>query len=814
MQAIWSDVRLAVRMLTRAPGFATAAILTLALGIGANAAVFSVVHAVLLEPLPYAEVDRRVQIWSRWRSFEKTWVSSAEVLDYRTRTSSLKDVAAWGVTRANLTGDGDPVRIGVARVTPNTFDVLGARPLAGAGFAEEDARPGSTATIAVISYGLWQRRYGGDSDVIGRTLLLDGKPRQIVGVMPRGFRLPTDYGEDAAEPTELWLSFELDRDPDDRGNHGLYAAAELAPGATAAQATAELATLTAALTAEGLYPVDMQFSAFAVPLDEEILGAVRPAVLLLFGAVVFLLLIACANVANLLLVRAEVRQREMAVRRALGAGARRLVRQVLTESFLLAAAAAVVGVGLAASAMRLLAGIGPAGIPRLDLAAVDLRVLLFAAGLAVATTVLFGLAPAVRALRLDLSTPLREGGRRMTSGANRFRGGLVVAELALSIVLLVGAGLMVRSLWLLQRIDVGFDPQNVLTLQLALPPEGYGDVERVTGFYAELADRVRAMPGVSHAGFMRLLPLGSSIGDYGLDVDGFEEAPGRNAKGDWQIATAGALEALGARLVRGRLISPMDTAMGQPVVVINETMAKTYWAGREALGGRIRLGSNPKRPWMMVVGIIADLHHNGMTAIVKEQFFVPHSQWHLSTGSPYRSMALLARSDGDPLNLAGPIRAAVGEMDPSLPIANLRPMQAVVDASIATPRLAGLLLGLFAALAVALAGVGVYGVLAYVVGQRTQEIGIRMAMGADPGRIMLMVLAGGFRLSLAGIGLGVAAAVLLTRLMEGLLYGVAPLDPVVFGAMTLALAAVALAASILPAWRATRVDPQVALRAE
>lgn len=817
VEAFLQDARYGVRALLKSPGFTLAALLTVALGIGANAAIFSAVNAILLEPLPYAQPERRVMIWSRWQDFDKTWLSAAEVLDYRARSKTMAAVAAWASGPANLTGDGEPVRVGAARVTANTFDALGARPLLGQSFTAADEPDGRNNSVVVIGFGLWQRRYGGNPDILGKTILVNGTPRQVLGVMPRGFQLPTDYGEDAAEPSELWSPLLLN--PQNRGSHGLYGAAVLNAGATPGQASEELKAIAAALTREGQYPPQMRFTAFAVPLDEEILGGVRPAVLLLFGAVAFLLLIACANVANLLLARAEARHREIAVRSALGAGQWRILRQLFTESLVLAAASTMLGLGLASTGIRTLTAMGPIGIPRAGEVAIDSRVLVFASLLALATTFVFSVVPAWRLARLDLTESLKEGGQHGTVGGRRqrFRALLVVAEMAFAVVLLIGAGLMIRSLSVLQRIDIGFDPNNLLTMRLTTPPTTYDTPEKVLLFYRQLLDRVRSLPGVRHAGLVRSLPLGSTIGDWGLDVEGFVETPGNNAKGDWQVVSDGAAEAMGERLVAGRWIGANDTAGSMLVAVVNETLAKRYWATGNpgnAIGGRIKMG-NPTRPWITVVGVVRDVKHNGLTGLVKEKFYVPHSQFHLASGSPaVATMYLAVRTSGDPMQLAGPIRAEVRRLDRNLPISDVRLMSEVVTSSIATARFTGFLLALFAALALTLSAIGIYGVLSYLVSQRTHEIGIRLAIGAGGGQILRMVLGHGLALSLIGVVVGLVAAVGLTQLMTGLLYQVRPLDPLTFAAVPVTLALVALVASYVPALRATRVDPLTALRTE
>jgi predicted permease len=808
-----TDLVHAVRAFGRTPGFTAAAVGTLALGIGANAAMFSVVSAVLLAPLPYHEPERRVMIWSRWSGFDKTWVSEAEVADYRRFCPSLEEVAAWSGGQANLIGDGEPVRVGQAAVTANTFRALGAAPRLGRTFTDEEDHAGGEPVV-VISHGLWQRHYGEDPEILGKKILADGTSRRIVGVMPSGFRLPTDFGEDAAEPTELWIPLAMTGA--ERGNHGLYAAATLRPGATSASATAELRSLTTRLTAEGQYSEAMHFTAFAIPVADEILGTVRPALRLLQGAVVFLLLIACANVANLLLVRAETRQREIALRAALGAGRGPLVLQMLAEVLVLALPGALLGLFLAHAGLRIFAVTAAGSIPRVESVGLDGRVLLFTGAIALAAALLFGLAPILRGLRVSLSDALREAGPSATVSGRRqsLRSLLVVAETALCVVLLLGAGLMLRSLWVLQRVDLGFVPEGVLTARLSLSPDGEPQPERIAAFYRQLLERVRALPGVEHAGLVRSLPLGAQIGDWGLDVDGFVESPGRHAKGDWQVVSDGATSALGERMVRGRSFDARDVGDTEQVGLVNETMARTYWEGRDPIGGRFRMGSRDTGPWVTVVGVVADERHNGVTAPIKEKFYRPHAQFYRSTGFTPSSMSLVVKATGDPMRLVGPLRTAVRELDPNVPVSSVRLMTEIVAGSMATPRLASGLLGLFAAVALVLSAVGIYGVLAYVVGQRTQEIGIRMAIGAAPAAVRRLVLGQGLRMSLAGVGLGTVVAFGLARLLGGLLHDVRPHDPVTFALVPLLLLAIALLASYLPARRATRIDPIAALRSE
>jgi len=814
METFFQDLRYALRGMRRSPGFTAAAILTLALGMGATTAIFSVIRAVLLAPLPYAQAERRVMIWSRWVGFDKTWLADGEVMDYRRQIPSFESVAAWDFDGANLTGGGEPARIGIGEVTANTFDTLGSRPQLGRGFTDDEDRPGG-APVAVLSYSVWQNRFGGDPDVVGKFVELDGVARRIVGVMPRGFQLPTDFTVAAAEPTQIWIPLQIDMKDLSHGNHGYYGAALLKRGATAASATAELKSWTAALTARGEYPREMRFEAFAVPVEQEIRGTARHALLIVFGAVGFLLLMACANVANLLLARAEARLREMSVRAAIGADKSRLARQLLTESFALAAAGGALGVAFAFGGVRIIAAHGAAGLPTVAPIRIEPTMLLFAAALSIVTTLLFGLAPALQTLRLNLADAMREGSQNASAGRRRqaLRTALASVQMAFAVMLLLGSGLMVRTLDALMRVDLGFDPKHVLTMQLQPPEAGYKSAESVVTLYRSLLERVRWIPGVRSAGLVRALPLATSIGDWGLVVDGYAAPPGEYAKGDWQVVSDGAFEALGERLVAGRPLSVSDTELSQPVVMINETLAKTYFPGRDPLGRRIKMSSK-NAPWMTVVGVIKDERHNGVTAAIKEKFFVPYTQFAIQTGRPARGMTLVVRTDGDPMALAGSVRAEVRRLDPNLPVANVRPMTAVVDASMATPRLTGSLLTVFAALALSLAAVGVAGVLAYLVSRRRREIGIRMALGASRGVVMGLIVRRGLTTAGVGIAAGAVAAFFLTRLLEGLLFGVAPRDPATFAMAAGSLLLVALLASAVPALRAARVDPLEALRTE
>ncbi len=814
LATVAQDLRFGARALRRSPGFSAIAIVTLALGIGANAAIFSVVNAVLLRPLPWTEPDRAVMIWSKWTAFDKTWVSTGEVVDYRRRSTTLAEVAAWSEGQVNLTGGGEPERLPAGSVTANLFTTLGVTAQLGRTFSAAEDLPNGPRVV-LLGHPLWTRRFAADPSIVGRSIEINGRAYEVVGVMPSGFVLPTDFQN--PEPSQLWAPLQMDPASMDHGNHGLYAAGRLKPGATVAQAAADLHGIAQAMTAEGQYPVQMQFDTVVLSLTDEVVGGVRRAIWLLLGAVGFLLLIACANVANLLLARAEGRQREIAVRSALGASGARVVRQLLTESLVLTTGALALGLALAYAGVRVVAWWNPAGVPRVAAAALDGRVLLFTAVVAVITSIVFGLAPAVRALRTDLTDSLKDGAQGASSGGarQRFRNALVIVEMALAVVLLVGAGLMLRSLWSLQRVELGFEPSRVQTMRLSLPAASYETPEQVVAFYSRLIDQVRALPGVRTVGAARSLPLASTIGDAGVFVDGYMPPPGTNAKGDWQIVTDGYIEAIGERVLSGRSITAADRTDTMLVALINEQMARVYWPGRDPVGGRMRIGSgNSTRPWVTIVGVVADVRHNGITGVVKEKFYVPHTQWHKSTGNAIRTMSLVIKADQDPQTLVRPVREAIRALDANLPVSDIRTMDGVVAATLSAPRFTGMLLVVFAGLALVLSAIGIYGVLSFIVSRRTREIGIRVAIGAGRADVLRLVLGSGLSLALTGMAIGLAIAFVAGRLMRGLLHEVTPSDPATFAVVAVVLATAALLASFVPAWRATRVDPVNALKTE
>jgi predicted permease len=705
MDAIAQDLRYALRRLAATPGFTAIAVLTLALGIGANTAIFSVLRSVLLQPLPYAEPERVVMVWNSWVGWEETWLSEPEVMDYRQGVSSFEHFAAYATSAANITGDGEPERVAAARLSANIFPALGVSTVLGRGFIEDEDRPGAER-VAVLSYDLWQRRYGGD-DVLGRSLRINGQPTTVVGVLAPNVRLPLEY--EAERPAQIWVPLQLNLDSlGSRGSHYLYGVARLRPGATIERADAELAAVTRSWADDGLVPAEAKFTAFSRSLDDIVFGSVRPALLILTGAVGFVLLIACANVANLLLARGDGRRREMAIRSSLGAARRRLIVQLLTESVLLALAGGIAGVLLAYVGLRGLIALDPVGIPRVGSVAIDATTLLFTMLVALFTGLVFGIVPALQlssGARRDvagMSALLKEGGRTTVGRARqRFRQALVVTELALSVVLVIGAALMIRSFIELRRIDLGYDPSGIITMRMALPAADYPEPPTVVQFYRELQRRVESLPGVERAGLVRLLPLTGTIGDWSIQIEGREPVPNENPHGDWQVVTPGYLETMGVELAEGRFIEPSDHENGAPSVVINETMAKTYWPNGDALGRRFRMGTL-EQPMFTFVGIARDVRHNAAVEEPRTEMYHPHAQYPMSVGFAPQAMTLVVKTRGQPESLVPQIRAEVRALDASVPISDVQTMERVVSAAFSQPRFTTWLLGVFALLALVL----------------------------------------------------------------------------------------------------------------
>jgi len=803
METLWQDLRFGARVLARSPGFTAVAVLSLALGIGANAAIFSLVEAVLLRPLPFREPERLVMVWedASQVGFPRNTPAPANYADWKAQNQVFEGMAAIRYRSYNLTGDGEPEKINAQAVTADFFPLLGISPAPGRNFLPEEDRPGA-GRVVIVGHGLWQQRFGSDPGVVGQELLLDGQKYTIVGVAPAGFQfLATD--------TALWVPIAFSpQDLATRTSHNLTVLARLKPGVTPQQAHADVGAITERIARD--YPDQARdLRAFVLPLREQLAGQVSRALIVLLVAVGCVLLIACANVANLLLAHAAARGKEIAVRAALGAGRARIVRQLLTESLLLALAGALCGLLLAEASMTFLKQLIPEGMTALTGVRIDLRVLGYTVLVSLGAGIVFGLAPALQAARLDLNEALKQGsGRAILGGHRRLRGALVVAEVALALVLLIGAGLMIRTIVRLQGLDPGFRPEKVMTLKTALSRQKYGELPRRAAFYREVLERVRALPGVAAAGYTTSVPLVWRGGTNGFTVEGQPRAPGRDA--NHRQISPDYFRTMGIPLRAGRIFDEHDGPNALPVAMINETMAGKFWPGGEALGKRFKLGG-PDAPWMTVVGIVGDVRQMGLDVPVKAEMYFPYQQIDMFWAAP---TFLAIRSAGDPADLVAAVRREVRAVDPDQPISDVRTMEEILGREVAPRRLQMTLLAGFAGLALLLASLGIYGVISYAVSQRTPEIGIRMALGARPRDVLGMVVGGGLRLAALGVGIGLAAALALTRVMASLLYGVSTTDPLTFVSIPLLLLAVALAASYLPARRALRVDPVAALRSE
>jgi putative ABC transport system permease protein len=810
------DVRFAVRTLKRRPGFSVVAALTLALGIGATTALFGVVKAVLLTPLPYREPAGVAVLWSSWKGFDQTWLSYDEYEGWKADIPAFANVGLFSDGSVNLTEGAEPERMRAGFINVDVFPVLGVEPMLGRGFTREEDVPNGPRVI-ILGYDIWQRRYSGDPTIVGRTIQVNGAASLVVGVMPAGFKLPLDFG--AAGSTVVWLPLGTDAASNGAtpgpvfaqggGNHGFYAVARLKRGATVAQANTQLTDRVARLVREGTYPKEMGFRAFAVGVQDQVTGRVKPVLLVVFAAVGFVLLIACANVAGLLLVRGEQRRRELAVRVALGAGTRRLTRQLFTETLVLAGFGGLLGVGLAAAGVRLVRATAPSALARVAETKLDPLVLGFALGMSLVAALVAGVLPALQGRTIAPGSELKEGGRSTTAGPGRlrWRQTLVAVEVALAVVLVVGAGLMIRSVRNLFAIDAGIRPEGVLTMRLSTPPAWYPDSLRVTAFYDEARRRVREIRGVKAVGFVFILPLATEMGDWGLQVEGYTPPPNQGTPADWQVVSPGYFEAMGLRLVQGRFFDERDGMDAPLAMVINRRFAELYLNGRNPIGAQVRIGGGDRDgPGYTVVGVVDNVRHNGLTREVKAQFYAPHAQFARNPGSTRRSMTLVVRADGDPRLMIGPVRAAIRTIDARLPISEVRTMDEVVEQAIAAPRFAMGLLGLFGVLALVLSAIGIFGIVSQVVASRTQEFGIRAALGATPKDLLMLSLASGVRQAFAGVLLGVIAALALTRTLTTLLQGVTPTDPVTFGAVVAVTAAVAIGASLIPARRAARTD--------
>jgi putative ABC transport system permease protein len=806
MEKLFGDVRYAVRNLTKRPGFTLIAVATLGLGISANSAIFSAINALLLNPLPFQNQDRVMAIWDKnpSRGVEHNEVTMANYLDWKAQNQSFDQLALYRWWSANVTGVETPERVQGFLVTGNFMDALGVKPMMGRTFLAEENEPGKDR-VAVIAYSLWQRRFGGDPNIINKPITLNTITRTIVGVMPPRFNFPK--GAEVYAP--IALTPELIKS---RGNHSYYVVGYLKPGVSPKAAQADIDTIAGRL--EKQYPeTNSGLGANVIPILQDTVRMYDRALWVMMGAVGFVLLIACANVANLMLARATGRHKELALRAALGASRWRIVRQLLTESVIVALIGGVVGVLFAFWGIDLLRGANPADAakyaPGWDRLGMNLPVLLFTVGLSLVSGLIFGLAPALQVSKPNLNDALKEGGRQSSGGSNRLRGSLVVFEIALSLILLVGAGLLTRSFMSLLKTDPGFKPDHLITANLVLPAAKYKDDPSRAAFYTDLVQRVQAVPGIQSAAMVNYIPLGGANSSDAILIDGQPEPPpGQENEGRYRVCTPDYFETMGISVLKGRAFTAQDKAGAPPVAVVNETLAKKHWPNADAIGKRFRFyGPLDKNPWIEVVGIVQDVRHDLNTPITPD-FYLPHAQ------DSWNAMVLVARTQVDPASMSTAVRQQVWAIDKDQPVFDIKTMEEVRSLSVALYSFSSIMLAIFAGVALLLAAVGIYGVMAFAVTQRTQEIGIRMALGAQTTDVLKLVLRHGMCLALLGVGIGLAGAWGLTRFLANLLVGVTSTDLLTFSVVTVTLLIAALLACYIPARRATKVDPLIALRYE
>ena len=803
MESLIKDIRYGVRGLLKRPGFTAIALVALALGIGANTAIFSLVNAVVLRPLPFPEPDRLVWVWGNIRNGgNRASISPLDFLDYRAQNKTFEHFAASLSMPAavNITGNGEPERLNASAVTGNYFDAFKVAPALGRGFTLDNEKTGQDR-VAVLSYDLWQRRFGGDPEIVSKTIILDGKQSVVLGVMGRDVSLPQN--------AELWvpLNFDSEAGMKQRRAHFLRPVGRLKPGVSLTQAQADTDLIAAQL--ERQFPdSNSGWNLRLVSLKEQLVGGSRTYVFILFGAVGLVLLIACANVANLLLVRAAARQKEIALRSALGASRLRIVRQMITESLLLAIFGGALGTLLAQVGVDLLVSLSPDSIPRTVTVRVDAAVLLFTFAISLVTGLLFGLAPALRTLNVNLIEALKEGMRGGDEGAlkNRTRSLLVVFESAVAVMLLVGAGLLVRSLIALQHVDPGFDPNNVLTMRLYLPPTRYDTPEKTANFLTEFQTRVSNLPGVETVGLITELPLSGQPNDIPFTVEGRPVATPDQAFGaDFRRVNQNYFNALRIPLLRGRGFTDQDVRKGDKVVIVSQQLVDAAFPNEEPVGKRLIIAMGDDTRYE-IVGVVGDIRHGALQAPPIATMYFPTITTNFTN--------VVIRTKTDPLSIAGSVRKEIYAIDPEQPIAAVRPMNEWVNLSVSTQRYRTTLLALFAALATVLAATGIYGVMSYTVAQRTHEIGVRMALGAREPDVLKLVVRQGMVLTLVGVVLGLIGAFALTRVMSTLLFQVTARDPITFAVVAALLIGVAFIACLVPALRATKVDPLVALRYE
>ena len=801
MSILVQDLRYAFRMLLRNPGVSIIAVVALALGIGANTAIFSVVNSVLLRSLPYTDPDRLMMVReNKFPQFPEFSISPGNFLDWQKQNTSFETLAAVNATSFNLvTNDTEPERLRGARVTAGVFEMLGARPLQGRTFTDQEDQPGHES-VAIISESLWKRRFGNDPNIVGQPVTLSSASYTIIGVLPSSFPFPD-------RETDLWTPMAFTaRQAQQHGSHYLTVVGRLKQGVSISAADAELKTIAARLAEQ--YPSsNAGWSTSITPLQDYQIRDIKPGLIFLLGSVALVLLIACANVANLLLARATARQKEIAIRTALGASRGRVARQLLTESILVALIGGTVGLFLAWWGMGSLLALAPDDLQQVKNVALDLRVLVFTMGVTLLTGVVFGLIPAIHASNPNLNDTLKEGGRGTTGGHHRVRGSLVILEVALALVLLICSGLLIRSFVSLNKVDPGFNSRNALTVNIALPGRKYQNADQYSSFFTQLLERLAVLPGVTEAGATQSLPI---QGDFlvGFKIHGRPPAaPGEDRSTNYYAVTTDYFKSMGIPLIRGRLFTEHDNSKSQRVAIINETMARTYFADDDPIGKSLDLSQGPETS-SEIVGIVGDVKQYGLNQPSPLQTYESYLQM------PFSGMTVVVRTQGPPEMLSDTIRREVLSIDKEQPVSRVRTLEQIISSSVAQQRFLMFLLGIFAGVAMILAAVGLYGVMSYAVTQRTHEIGIRMALGADSSNVLRLIVGHGMMLALIGIAIGLAGSFAVTRAMSTLLFGISATDAITFGGISVLLAVVALVSCLAPAYRAIRVDPMVALRHE
>ncbi|MEK6279720.1 MAG: ABC transporter permease [Acidobacteriota bacterium] len=814
----WQDIRYGLRVMRKNPGFMAIAVFALALGVGANTAIFSVVNAILLHPINYGNPDQLVMVWekSAKRGFGQIPTSLPNFLDLRTGNNSLEDLGAFADSNFNLTGGEQPERVIGVRVTASLLSLLGSTPLHGRLFLTGEDQP-QAGRVLILSHQLWQRSFGANPNIVGQTVALNGDSYTVVGIMPSDFKFPPAFSATVASSqyampkADLWVPLITDAVLAARDIRTLFMIGRLKPGVTHTAAQSDMNVIASRLQKE--YPaIDADMEVDVVPLRQQITGDIRLALLVLFGAVGCVLLIACANVANLLLAKASGRQKEVAIRTALGATRFRIVRQLLTEGMILGLAGGLLGSLLAILVLRQLVIFTPANVSIPDNVGIDWKVLAFTLLLSLFTSFIFGLAPALQASKLDLNETLKEGGRGNSGGSkqNRLRSLLVITEVALALILLIASGLMIKSFMRLQNVNPGFNPENLITLEMQLPENKYSDKDRQAIFQQQLVQRIAQVPGVQSAGTVDNLPFSGNEFNVGLSIEGQPAlSAAERPRAFLRNVSSSYFESMGIPVRKGRPFADSDNSNAPAAAIINETAARRFWPNDEPLGKRFKRGrADSQNPWVTVVGVVGSVSHTSLQVASQPEVYFAFQQ------NPGLNLTLVTRTQSEPKALAGAVRREVSTLDKDLPVGNMKFMDEIVGKSVAQPRVYALLLGIFAGLALILASIGIYGVMAYAVTQRTHEIGIRMALGARQADILKLIVKQGMILGIAGIIIGLIVSFAVTRVLASQLYGVTATDPLIFAGISALLMFVALIACSIPALRATKVDPMVAVRYE